>query len=74
MWVRALGVAGPERLAAVVPLGDAETERFKITSQTGYGAMKHLRPAVHMSATPARWKRPTVPLGSHPPIWPEAAI
>jgi hypothetical protein len=73
MWVRGLGVAGSKRLDAVAPLSEAETERFKITSQTGYGGMKHLRPAVRLSVTPTQWKRPTVPLGSHPPIWPELA-
>ena len=73
MWVRGLGVAGPGRLAAVRPLEEAEMNGFKIKSQTGFGGMTHLRPAVRMSATPPRWRRPTVPLGSHPPVWPEAA-
>jgi crotonobetainyl-CoA:carnitine CoA-transferase CaiB-like acyl-CoA transferase len=73
MWMRGLGVAGPERLAAVAPLEEAEMNAFKIKSQTGFGGMTHLRPAVRMSATPPRWRRPTVPLGSHPPVWPEAA-
>jgi crotonobetainyl-CoA:carnitine CoA-transferase CaiB-like acyl-CoA transferase len=72
MWIRGLGIAGPERLVAVVPLTDAETDGFKIVSESGFGRMTHLRPAVRMSATPARWRRPTVPLGTHPPVWPEA--
>lgn len=73
VWVRSLGVAGPERLDATVPLTEAEMDGFKITSDSGFGRMTHLRPAVRMSATPARWARPTVPLGSHPPLWPDAA-
>jgi crotonobetainyl-CoA:carnitine CoA-transferase CaiB-like acyl-CoA transferase len=73
MWIRGLGVAGPGKLDAVEPLSQAEADGFKITSQSGYGPMTHLRPAVRMSATPTRWSRPTVPLGTHPPVWPEAA-
>jgi crotonobetainyl-CoA:carnitine CoA-transferase CaiB-like acyl-CoA transferase len=73
MWIRGLGVAGPERLQAVVPLAEAELVGFRITTETGYGAMTHLRPAARLSETPTRWNRPTTPLGSHPPLWPEAA-
>jgi crotonobetainyl-CoA:carnitine CoA-transferase CaiB-like acyl-CoA transferase len=70
VWVRRLGIAGPERLAAVAPLADVEVNGFKIKSDTGFGPMTHLRPAVRMSATPALWRRPTVPLGTHPAAWP----
>jgi hypothetical protein len=35
--------------------------------------MSHLRPAVRLSATPARWKRPVVKLGTHPAEWPTEA-
>jgi crotonobetainyl-CoA:carnitine CoA-transferase CaiB-like acyl-CoA transferase len=71
MWIRGLGVAGPQRLQAVVPLAEAELAGFRITTETGYGAMTHLRPAARLSETPTRWRRPTTPLGSHPPVWPE---
>jgi crotonobetainyl-CoA:carnitine CoA-transferase CaiB-like acyl-CoA transferase len=74
MWIRGLGVAGPERLDSVVPLEGPEVEGFTMTSETGYGPMTYLRPPVRMSATPTRWKRPAVPLGSNPPVWPEAAL
>jgi crotonobetainyl-CoA:carnitine CoA-transferase CaiB-like acyl-CoA transferase len=73
MWVRGLGVAGPDRLDAVSPFQADETARYLVTSQSGYGPMSHLRPPVEMSATPTRWIRPTVPLGTHPAAWPEAA-
>jgi crotonobetainyl-CoA:carnitine CoA-transferase CaiB-like acyl-CoA transferase len=72
VWVRGLGIAGPERLSAVTPFGDAEIAGFTTRSETGFGGMTHLRPAVRMSVTPARWRRPTVPLGTHPPAWPDA--
>ena len=45
---------------------------FLTTSNGGYGPMSHLRPAVRLSATPARWKRPVVKLGTHPAEWPAA--
>jgi len=35
--------------------------------------MRHLRPPVSLSATPARWRRPVGPLGSDPAAWPQAA-
>ena len=74
MWIRGLGVAGPERLRAVVPLVEAELAEFQITTETGYGAVTHLRPATRLSETPTRWKPADHPLlGSHPPVWPEAA-
>ena len=73
MWIRGLGVAGPERLDAAQAFQPDETAEFVMRSQTGYGPMSHLRPAVRMSATPTAWVRPTMPLGSHLPIWPEAA-
>jgi crotonobetainyl-CoA:carnitine CoA-transferase CaiB-like acyl-CoA transferase len=73
VWIRSLGIAGPERLSAVAPADYDEVAGFRIRSETGFGGMTHLRPAVRMSATPARWSRPTVPLGAHPPVWPDAA-
>jgi crotonobetainyl-CoA:carnitine CoA-transferase CaiB-like acyl-CoA transferase len=70
MWVRGLGVAGPERLEGAVPLEGDELRGFMIASQSGWGPMTHLRPPVRMSATPPQWRRPVVPLGTHPPQWP----
>ncbi|MBI3374604.1 MAG: CoA transferase [Betaproteobacteria bacterium] len=34
------------------------------------GRIRHLRPVVMLSETPARWSRPPVPLGTHAPVWP----
>ncbi|HEY9217336.1 MAG TPA: CoA transferase, partial [Phenylobacterium sp.] len=73
MWVRRLGIAGPERLAAVKPLTPDEVDAWRIDSQTGFGALRHLRPPVQMSQTPPRWSRPVVPLGTHPAVWPIGA-
>lgn len=48
----------------------AEIERWSITSDTPVGRLQHLAPVVQLSETPARWARPTVPLGYHEPVWP----
>ena len=47
-----------------------EIERWSITSATPVGRLQHLAPVVQLSETPARWARPTVPLGYHEPAWP----
>lgn len=70
VWMRGLGIAGPERLDAVQPVTTEEVEAWKIDSDTGFGRVRHLRPGVILSKTPTRWARPVVPLGTHPPAWP----
>lgn len=68
-WVRGLGIAGQERLDAVAPMTGEELAGYSIRSESGFGPVTHLRPAVTLSKTPAAWTRPTVPLGVHPPVW-----
>ena len=41
-------------------------------SDTPFGRVSHVVPAADLSETPAFWARPAVPLGSHPPHWPDA--
>ena len=69
MWVRGLGLAEPDYLSAVRPLSPEEIDGWRIESLTGFGPMRHLRPPVGLSATPARWAEPVVRLGTHPPEW-----
>ena len=38
---------------------------------SGYGILHAVKPSAILSKTPAFWARPSVPLGSHPPRWPE---
>jgi len=71
MWVRGLGIGGEERVAAARKFEGDEVRGFLTTSHGGYGPMSHLRPAVRMGRTPARWARPVVKLGTHPAAWPE---
>ncbi|MCB0167308.1 MAG: CoA transferase, partial [Anaerolineae bacterium] len=39
------------------------------SSETPFGTLRHLAPVVQLAATPARWDRPAVPLGWHPPTF-----
>ncbi|HAO43442.1 MULTISPECIES: CoA transferase [unclassified Afipia] len=39
-------------------------------SASGFGALRGVRHAAVLSATPAFWRRPAMPLGSHEPMWP----
>jgi len=48
----------------------AELARWSTTSDTPVGRLGHLKPVVQLSATPAYWARPSVPLGHNEPVWP----
>ena len=39
-------------------------------ADSGFGRLSVVRHAAELSQTPARWDRPSTPLGSHPPAWP----
>ncbi len=71
-WIRGLGIGGAARVEAAEPLAADEIDRFLIRSDGGYGPMSHLRPPVRLEATPARWSRPVVTLGTHAAEWPSA--
>ena len=43
-------------------------------SPSPFGALRAVRHAAALSATPARWVRPSVPLGTDPPVWPSAEV
>jgi crotonobetainyl-CoA:carnitine CoA-transferase CaiB-like acyl-CoA transferase len=40
-------------------------------SPSGFGRLTAVRHSATMSETPPRWDRPTVPLGTNPPAWPQ---
>ena len=64
-WLRGLG-----RVRGVPPATDhAEFLEFY---PGGFGDVTALRHAARFAATPARWRRPAMPPGSHPPEWPQA--
>lgn len=67
-WLRNLGrldkgLASPDLTAE-------EILPFIEQSPSGFGALRGVRHAAVMSATPAFWPRPAMPLGSHEPVWP----
>lgn len=39
-------------------------------SESGFGHLSTVRHPARLSETPTRWVRPSVPLGTHPPVWP----
>jgi crotonobetainyl-CoA:carnitine CoA-transferase CaiB-like acyl-CoA transferase len=63
-WLRELGRIdgfGSPELDAVA---------FLETTPSGFGELTAVRHAASLSATPAQWARPAVPLGTDPPAWP----
>jgi len=72
-WLMGLGVADEERLLNARQPSESEIKAYSMRSETGFGAVTHLRPPVQMSRTPARWSRGVVPLGTHPPVWTDRA-
>ncbi len=73
MWLRSLGLGPEERLEQGSLAGIEEVASYSIRSETGFGPVTHLRPAVRMSETQPKWGRPLVPLGTNEPVWPERA-
>jgi len=64
MWVRSLG----ERASVQPqPLRPAELERFSSTTDSAWGPLSHLDPAVRVSNAKVGWDRPPSPLGSDKP-------
>jgi hypothetical protein len=64
-WLRSLGRVS----------GGLATERPKHspyieTTTSGFGELAALRHSAQLSRTPAGWPRPSMPPGSHPPVWP----
>jgi crotonobetainyl-CoA:carnitine CoA-transferase CaiB-like acyl-CoA transferase len=40
-------------------------------TRSGFGRITAVRHSAAMAATPPHWARPSVPLGTHPPAWPD---
>jgi crotonobetainyl-CoA:carnitine CoA-transferase CaiB-like acyl-CoA transferase len=70
-WIREMTAAlGRENAVATVVPPAAEIADLYAESPSRFGSLRHLKPVVQMSDTPARWERPPVPLGSDPALWP----
>jgi crotonobetainyl-CoA:carnitine CoA-transferase CaiB-like acyl-CoA transferase len=66
-WLRGIGRV-PDGLAAPDIAFD-DIQDLLETSDSGFGRLTAVRHAAQLSATPARWALPSVPLGTHPPAW-----
>jgi crotonobetainyl-CoA:carnitine CoA-transferase CaiB-like acyl-CoA transferase len=68
-WLRGLGRL-PDGLAAHNPTVD-DVQDLLEQCDSGFGTLHAVRHAGQLLQTPPRWDRPSVPLGSHAPAWPE---
>jgi len=70
-WLQRQGELAPSDIAGVAPeFGQTELEQWMMSSDTPMGRLTHLAPVIQFSETPARWARPSVPLGHSSPVWP----
>ena len=70
-WIKGMGLVGDWQ-DAPAELAPEELAAISMESDTPHGRLTHLAPIAQMSRTPPHWARPSVPLGSHDPVWPEA--
>jgi crotonobetainyl-CoA:carnitine CoA-transferase CaiB-like acyl-CoA transferase len=66
-WVRDLGRIH-NGLTLPAPTPESITNLME-TSDSGWGRLHAVRHAAQLSQTPARWDRPSMPLGTHPAAW-----
>lgn len=70
-WLRQMGRIDGGRACADPGLEDIED--LLESSTSGFGELAAIRHAAHMTATPPHWTRPSVPLGTHVPVWPDSS-
>jgi crotonobetainyl-CoA:carnitine CoA-transferase CaiB-like acyl-CoA transferase len=66
-WIRDLGRID-NGLTLAPPIPDSVADLME-TSDSGWGRLHAVRHAAELSATPARWDRPSMPLGTHQAAW-----
>jgi crotonobetainyl-CoA:carnitine CoA-transferase CaiB-like acyl-CoA transferase len=66
-WIRNLGRV-EDGLAAADPGYDQVADLLE-TTDSGFGSLTAVRHAARLAQTPARWARPSMPLGSHAAAW-----
>jgi crotonobetainyl-CoA:carnitine CoA-transferase CaiB-like acyl-CoA transferase len=66
MWFTRLGATCDPAQAS----GAGDPADLCVETETPFGRLRHLKPALELSETPPYWARPAVPLGSHQPVWP----
>ncbi len=71
-WIRQRGLVDDAAWNALPKeFPEEELSRFLMQSDSPAGRLTHTRPVAQLSETPGRWSRPSVPLGTHEPVWPE---
>lgn len=66
-WLRSLGRI--DGLSCKDPARDNVLDCLE-ESESGFGRLSAVRHPATLSETPTHWVRPSVPLGTHPPVWP----
>jgi hypothetical protein len=69
-WLAGLGLI--DGTAGLTELPDEELQRFLMESDGPFGHLRHLKPIIQLSDTPAFYARPAEPLGSSAARWSEA--
>jgi hypothetical protein len=64
-WLRSLG-----RVASGFAVTAPDRQPYLETYASGFGSLVAVRATPQLSRTPARWSRPSVPPGTHAPVWP----
>jgi hypothetical protein len=67
-WMSEMGPRYDPTTASGVRDDDGKSPA-SVTTETGFGALRHQPPVAQLSATPARWDRRPMPLGSYRPEW-----
>jgi crotonobetainyl-CoA:carnitine CoA-transferase CaiB-like acyl-CoA transferase len=67
-WLAGLGTVEPGRGIAELP--EAELAGYLTESEGLFGRLRHLKPVVQLSETPAHYAKPAEPLGTSPARWP----
>jgi crotonobetainyl-CoA:carnitine CoA-transferase CaiB-like acyl-CoA transferase len=68
-WLRRLGRM--EQGLSCEDAGFDDVQDLLAVQDSGFGRLTAVRHAAQLAETPARWARPSMPLGSHPAKWPE---
>jgi len=64
-WLRGLG-----RIENAFAVKKSDAKPYLEKSASGFGELVAVRHSARLSRTPARWRRPAVPPGTHAPAWP----
>jgi crotonobetainyl-CoA:carnitine CoA-transferase CaiB-like acyl-CoA transferase len=66
-WIARQGTVDPAK--GMAELGEPELARLLMESDGLFGRLRHLKPVVQLSETPAFYARPAEPLGTSPARW-----